>query len=130
MRSQSYSKYKMIEPENGEKKARAQVTRGFANPTFIIWLLVVIAIAAAIGISLSQPERLGWLFMVKEVQTGELGEVAVVLAPLLALALAIERLIETIFDLFEQSILPFHRATLIVALGERVAEQQHHVPGI
>lgn len=72
-----------------------------------LWLLLSILLAAALvtAILRALPEEHGllWLFTIPPLPT-EVGEIASILAPLLAVAVAIERLLETVFDWYEQSI--------------------------
>jgi hypothetical protein len=68
-----------------------------------IIVLLVVAVGLAIAIALAREGRIGWLFEMKPIAEGPLDEIAVALAPILGLALAIERIVETVFELFEQS---------------------------
>lgn len=73
------------------------------KPYTLVGILVVFAVVLAIVTALRSGEGLLWLLEIKDTKAEELGDLAKVLAPLLALALAIERLLETVFDLFEQA---------------------------
>ncbi|MCS7260346.1 MAG: hypothetical protein NZ765_06145 [Anaerolineae bacterium] len=74
--------------------------------TLDIRLLFAILVAAGIVLAvlraLGEREGLGWLFIIPPVMQ-QVGDIAVVLAPLVAVSLAIERLLETAFDWFEQA---------------------------
>jgi hypothetical protein len=82
--------------------------------TWLQWLIIaLLLLALVLAISLSFMRDSGgvwrgglrWLFEYKAARNfGPIEDVAKVLAPITALALAIERVIETIFDIFEQSI--------------------------
>ena len=73
------------------------------KPSTLVWILIVITFAFTLITALSSGKGLSWLFEIKAIEGRVIDDVAIVLAPLLALALAIERIIETFFDLFEQS---------------------------
>jgi hypothetical protein len=101
-----------VAPEGGDKKKTVAAKKPrLPKPNLIMIILLVAAVGLAIFVSF-QPDGNGqprggliWLFQVKQpAGSGLIEDVGKVLAPLLALALAIERVIETIFDLFEQSI--------------------------
>ena len=72
----------------------------------ILIALLIIPILFAVIYALFQDKGILWLFEVKtdfpEVDLKD--DLAIILAPLTALALAIERIIETLFDLIEQSV--------------------------
>lgn len=93
--------YMPEEPPEGKKKI-PRPSR-LLQPRRLIVILIVVAVVLAVVTALTKDEGILWLFTLKDVQGGELGDIAKVLAPLLALALAIERLLETVFDLFEQT---------------------------
>ncbi len=84
----------------------------WSKPGRLVLLLVIFAILLATAIALfreaGEGEATGllWLFATKTIPSDAepLGDIALVLAPLMALALAIERLIETVFDLLEESL--------------------------
>ncbi len=65
-------------------------------------VLVATGIMFAILRALGEKDGLLWLFAVPPV-VQQVGDIAVVLAPLVAVSLAIERLLETAFDWFEQA---------------------------
>lgn len=94
------------ENERKERKEEGKL-QGLTNwlqPRRLVAILIVVAIILAIALALTKEEGIVWLFYMKDVQGGVLGDVAVALAPFAALALAIERLLETVFDLFEQTV--------------------------
>jgi hypothetical protein len=105
-----YGQALQTEPVEEEKDGqrisveRVKDTRTFFTPSRLMWFLVIVAVAGSIIAAIATGKGLIWLFEIKTVKAGELGEIAVALAPLLALALAIERLIETVFDFFEQTV--------------------------
>lgn len=72
----------------------------------ILWGLIVVLVAAVpvtvILKALPQEGGLGWLVAIKDLPVGEIGEISSVLAPFLAIAVTIERLLETGFDWYEQ----------------------------
>jgi hypothetical protein len=74
------------------------------DPKLYILLFIVLAVILAAGMASSKEEGIWWLLTIKTTPSGELGEIAKALAPLLAIALAIERITETVFDFFEQSL--------------------------
>lgn len=63
----------------------------------------MLAVVSAIALAVLQGASIQRLFEVKAVREGPLGELAVILAPLFGLALAIERIVETAFDMFDQA---------------------------
>jgi hypothetical protein len=65
-------------------------------------VLVATGVLLAILRALGERDGLLWLFAIPPV-VQQVGDVAVVLAPLVAVSLAIERLLETAFDWFEQA---------------------------
>ena len=76
------------------------------KPITLVWVLLWSSVIALVVASIIQKD---WKFLfalkgITPIPEGGLGELAVILAPLTALALAIERVIETVFDFFEQSI--------------------------
>jgi len=105
MNNQSYARSYLPEPDQEpKKKTPTEFIKEIFKPGVLVWVLLAFAVLVPILVSLNQPNGILWLFSIKEIKPGELGEISIVLAPLLALALAIERIIETIFDMFEQSI--------------------------
>lgn len=70
--------------------------------TFLI--LLIFSVASALYLTVLDSGGIHWLLELKSVKNDPLGELTVVLAPLLALALGIERLVETVFDYFEGTI--------------------------
>lgn len=81
----------------------------------IIIALFILPVIVAIVYSLFQEGGIYWLFEVKSdfPDINLQNDVGVILAPLTALALAIERIIETVFDLIEQSL-----TTMAKLIGE------------
>lgn len=74
------------------------------SPWLQLLLIVIGAGILMIGTAYLYGQDITWLVTSKAVDADlEIGDVAVLLAPLAALALAIERILETFFDLFEQS---------------------------
>lgn len=70
------------------------------------WALAVmlaLTVATALVMALSGGHGLGWLFQIPEAAKVA-GDYATVLAPLLAVSVAIERLLETAFNWYEQSV--------------------------
>jgi hypothetical protein len=72
------------------------------NIDALLGLLLAVAVVLAIVRSLTGTGGLLWLVEIPALPQ-EVGEFATVLAPLLAVAVAIERLLETFFDWFEQA---------------------------
>lgn len=70
----------------------------------IVLGLIIAAVVLIVLTAVFNGKDLYWLFQVKEISPEPIEDIAKALAPLLALALVIERLIETLFDFFEQSI--------------------------
>lgn len=72
------------------------------NMRVLLGTLLLIALVMAVLRALAEPNGLAWLFAV--VPAGAVaGDIAAVLGPLLAVSVAVERLLETAFDAFEQS---------------------------
>lgn len=67
----------------------------------VFHLSLVIVVVLALLVVFSQVGDFGWFLDTKTVDSGPIDDIAVALAPLLALMLAIERLVETIFSYFE-----------------------------
>lgn len=74
------------------------------KPSRLFWVLIIAAVMLIVLTAVINGNSLNWLFESKAPNPEPIEDVAKVLAPLLALALVIERLIETLFDFFEQSI--------------------------
>lgn len=72
------------------------------NMRVLLGTLLLIALAMAALRALAEPGGLAWLFALAPA-AGVVGDVATVLGPLLAVSVAVERLLETAFDAFEQS---------------------------
>ena len=84
-----------VEKENLKKRWRL-------NLWYLLGALPAVALAVAIMRALPEREGLFWLLLIPGASDTS-GDFASVLAPLLAVSVAIERLIETAFDWFEQS---------------------------
>jgi len=95
-------KYLLEEPPEDKDKKKLPRPSSLLQPSRLIVILILAAVVLAVVTALTKEEGILWLFDLKDIQGGELGDIAKVLAPLLALALVIERLLETVFDLFEQ----------------------------
>lgn len=72
------------------------------NVRLLFAIMVAVGIVLAVLRALGENEGLIWLFTIPPV-VQQVGDIAVVLAPLVAVSLAIERLLETAFDWFEQA---------------------------
>jgi hypothetical protein len=72
------------------------------NVRLLFAIMVAVGIVLAVLRALGEKEGLIWLFTIPPV-VQQVGDIAVVLAPLVAISLAIERLLETAFDWFEQA---------------------------
>ena len=85
-------------PEGGvpapAEKTEAKKKRGILP--ILLLVLIVFALLLPIGIALTKDGPIDWLF--KADTQAPVGEIADILAPLLAVALAIERLMETVWD--------------------------------
>lgn len=73
------------------------------NLGLLLGLLFALALGTALLRALAQEQGLAWLFAIPDLPE-QVGNLTMVLAPLLAVAVAIERLLETIFSWYEQSI--------------------------
>jgi hypothetical protein len=73
------------------------------NLWLLFGILLAIAFVTAIVRALTEADGLGWLLTIPALPQ-EVGEFSVVLAPLVAVAIAIERLLETGFNWYEQSV--------------------------
>jgi len=72
------------------------------NMRVLLGTLLLIALAMAALRAAAEPNGLAWLFAVVPA-AAVAGDIATVLGPLLAVSVAVERLLETAFDAFEQS---------------------------
>lgn len=89
---------------NVRTKVKARVQNYQENNESIIKLFhlsLVIVIILALAVVFSQVGDFGWFLDTKSVDSEPISDVAIALAPLLALTLAIERLVETLFTYFE-----------------------------
>jgi nucleotide-binding universal stress UspA family protein len=70
-----------------------------------LWMLLAVLLVAALvtAVLRALPQGVGWLFAIPPMPE-TVGELATVLAPLLAVAVSIERLLETVFSWYEQSV--------------------------
>lgn len=92
------------QPES-EKSRLAKFMESVSWPRVILILLILVFVISVGTKTASQTDGLAWLFGSNKAVGGALpADIAVSLGPILALALAIERLIETIFDMFESNI--------------------------
>ncbi len=73
------------------------------NLSLLLGILLVVTIWLAIARAMMEKTGLFWLIQVPQLPT-EVGEFATVLSPLLSISLAIERLLETAFNWYEQSL--------------------------
>ncbi|MEE4195804.1 MAG: hypothetical protein V2J07_11450, partial [Anaerolineae bacterium] len=93
-----------IEPEKPPEKKK-EATKKKMNIFLVLLLVIVGTFLLMIGTSYLYGHDIRWLFSNKVVEyRTEITDVAVVLAPLTALALAIERLLETYFDMLEDNL--------------------------
>lgn len=93
------------EEVSGEReRLKKRAGRGWQlNLWALLGVLFALALGTAVLRALATARGLPWLFVVPELPE-KVGELTAVLAPLLAVAVAIERLLETIFSWYEQSI--------------------------
>jgi hypothetical protein len=95
-------------PESGgqNRKEKVGLPYWLNLPNILLVLIIMTALASAVMIALQQPQGIAWLFASKPLVTpGSFPEdVGKALGPILALALAIERLVETIFNIFENNV--------------------------
>ena len=74
------------------------------DPQIFLYFLILAAIGLAIYVAMQQPQGVAWLFMLKpKISPPAPADVGAALAPILALALMIERMLETIFNIFERN---------------------------
>lgn len=90
--------HKALKKAAGEKN-RLQLR---VNLSLLFGILLVVTIVLAIARAWTEETRLFWLFQVPLLPQ-EVSDFATVLAPLLAISVAIERLLETAFNWFEQT---------------------------
>ena len=72
------------------------------NLSLFLGILIIVTVVLAIARAIPEKTGLFWLFQIPELPQ-EVGDFATVLAPFLAISVAIERLLETAFNWFEQS---------------------------
>lgn len=73
------------------------------NVQFMVGVLLLVAVILAVARALPEDGAIFWLFQVPPSTPQAVGDFATMLAPFLAIAVAIERLLETVFNWFEQS---------------------------
>lgn len=94
-----------IEPEKTSKKKQKETRQKKISIFMALLLVLIAAFILMIGTAYLYGHDIRWLFSSKVVETSrEITDIAVVLAPLTALALAIERILETYFDMLEDNI--------------------------
>ncbi len=109
MKSQSqafaYSgKDETITKDEADDEWEVEVKKRHFNPQVFLYFLIALAFVLAIYQAVVIKGSLGWLFMLKPLLSPPAaGDVGVALGPILALSLMIERVLETIFELFERN---------------------------
>lgn len=93
---------KTAEEAAAEKEQPARKRWRVNMRVLMLGLLLVALVMAALR-ALPEQGWLAWLFAIPALPK-EVGDIAVVLGPLLAVSVAVERLLETAFDAFEQSV--------------------------
>jgi len=93
---------KTVEEAAAEKEQPARKKWRVNMRVLMLGLLFVALVMAGLR-ALPEQGWLGWLFSIPAVPK-EVGDIAMVLGPLLAVSVAVERLLETAFDAFEQSV--------------------------
>jgi hypothetical protein len=89
-------------------KRRQAVAQGLSERKWqldirlLLGVLLLVAVVLAILRSLAESDGPLWLLAIPPLPK-EVGDIAIVLAPFVAVSVAIERLLETVFDWFEQS---------------------------
>ena len=93
-----------VEPKVGKQSRFIRWLAEKANPVTLFVSLIVIAIVTALVVSLiDQGKGIRWLFEYNTISGETIISIGAALAPILAIALAIERIIETGFDMFERA---------------------------
>ncbi len=92
--------------KQGDNKSKLETFLQNINWPRAILVLLITAFLISVFVKASgQPDAFAWLLGGNGATGGPLpGDIGIALGPILALALAIERLIETIFDMFETNI--------------------------
>lgn len=88
-----------------KERVRAEIPakrRWRVNMRVLVGVLAVIALAIALLRAIPEQGWVVWLFTIPPLPE-TVGDIATVLGPLLAVSVAVERLLETAFDAFEQS---------------------------
>lgn len=85
------------------EKEKKRLQSRWLNLSLLLGILLVVTIWFAIARSTMEKSGLTWLIQVPQLPEA-LGDFATVLAPLLAISVAIERLLETAFNWYEQSL--------------------------
>jgi len=93
---------KTVEEAAAEKEQPARKKWRVNMRVLMLGLLFVALVMAGLR-ALPEQGWLGWLFSIPALPK-EVGDIAMVLGPLLAVSVAVERLLETAFDAFEQSV--------------------------
>ena len=93
---------KTAEDAAAEKEQPARKKWRVNMRVLMLGLLLAALVMAALR-ALSEQGWVAWLFAIPTLPK-EVGDIAVVLGPLLAVSVAVERLLETAFDAFEQSV--------------------------
>ncbi len=92
----------ITEEQGAELGKEFQKKRWRLNLKLLVGILLVAALVTMVFRALPEEEGLLWLVKIPRLPTKAI-EIAFVLAPLVAVATAVERLLETIFDSFEQA---------------------------
>jgi hypothetical protein len=105
-----------IQSDNPQAKNKFMLVAGEwreqTNLAFVLLFLSTVAIVAAIIYRASwEPNMWEWLFRLPPVSTEPVIELATVLGPFVAVALAVERLLESAFDYYEQKARDFNKLT-------------------
>ena len=87
------------------KYRRWKTKEVFKNLVFAGALLLVVFLASSVGRALFLNRDIGWLFEVLPDKLTDVGDFAAVLAPLVAIAVAIERFLEHGFDYLEKNLI-------------------------
>lgn len=106
-------------PETRGKKSFLIWLKEWNNgPQIVLAVLILTFLVSLLFKALGETGGLGWLFSSNAAVKDELPkDIALALGPILALALAIERLIETIFDMFETNVREIAKKTAAGAKG-------------
>lgn len=106
------------EPKSKKEPVWDRVKAAFNGPYIVLIVLIAIFLVSIIVKAILQEGGLLWLFTSNGAIKGELPkDIALALGPILALSLAIERLIETVFDMFETNVKEIAKQTSAGAKG-------------